>query len=137
MFVSLHSPVRRRAVFAALVTLVAVAAAVAAADLKGPISVAGSEAQAAEVAGSLKIGLKPGYYPPDFTLPSVGGETIRLSQFRGEARSAEHLWSVACGPCRQELNELKPYISEQGGSAGGRGYPFPAVVNKTACFEIF
>ena len=114
MFVSLHSPVRRRAVFAALVTLVAVAAAVAAADLKGPISVAGSEAQAAEVAGSLKIGLKPGYYPPDFTLPSVGGETIRLSQFRGEKPVLLNLWSVTCGPCRQELNELKTLYPEYG-----------------------
>ena len=81
MFVSLHSPVRRRAVFAALVTLVAVAAAVAAADLKGPISVAGSEAQA-EVAGSPEDRAQARALPPDFTLPSVGGETIRLSQFR-------------------------------------------------------
>ena len=107
MDVRVYRAIGKRAVVAALVALIAVVAAVTAVDLKARITVRASEAGAGGVAGALKIGLQPGSYPPDFTLPSVSGETVSLSQFRGEKPVLLNLWSFTCVPCRQELNELK------------------------------
>ena len=112
MNMSFHSVARRRTILVAVVALVALVAALTAADLKGLIGVGGPEAHAEEVAGALKIGLRPGYYAPDFSLPSVSGEQVRLSQFKGEKPVLLNLWSVTCGPCRQELSEIKAIYPE-------------------------
>lgn len=112
MDMSFRSVARRRAILAALVALISLAAAVTIADLTGLISVGGSEARAEEVAGALKIGLRPGNLAPDFTLPSVSGVQVRLSQFRGQKPVLLNLWSVTCGPCRQELSEIKTIYPE-------------------------
>lgn len=112
MNMSFHSVARRRTILVAVVALVALVAALTAADLKGLIGVGGPEAHAEEVAGALKIGLRPGYYAPDFSLPSVSGEQVRLSQLKGEKPVLLNLWSVTCGPCRQELSEIKAIYPE-------------------------
>jgi len=46
---------------------------------------------------------------PDFTLRSLEGETVRLSQFRGKSNVLLHFGSTWCPPCRAQaprLNEL-------------------------------
>jgi len=59
------------------------------------------------VAGCAKRDLPPeeGKQAPDFTLPNLAGERLRLADLRGKVVLV-HFWGTFCPPCRQELPSL-------------------------------
>ncbi len=59
------------------------------------------------VAGCVKHDLPPeeGNQAPDFTLPNLAGEQLRLADLRGKVVLV-HFWGSFCPPCRQELPSL-------------------------------
>jgi cytochrome c biogenesis protein CcmG, thiol:disulfide interchange protein DsbE len=69
----------------------------------------------ADKLGASTNGLIPapqkGFLAPDFTLESMGGETVRLSDLRGQAVIV-NLWASWCGPCRLEMPAFKKVHEE-------------------------
>lgn len=43
---------------------------------------------------------------PDFALPALDGEQVRLSDLRGQ-RVLLNFWATWCGPCRQEMPAIQ------------------------------
>ena len=60
------------------------------------------------IAASLEppVGLTEGSRAPDFTVRTVGGESITLSELRGKAVLL-NFWGTWCGPCRREMPEFQ------------------------------
>ena len=60
------------------------------------------------IAASLEpaVGLTEGSRAPDFTVRTVAGESITLSELRGKAVLL-NFWGTWCGPCRREMPEFQ------------------------------
>ena len=63
-----------------------------------------------------------GYLAPDFTLPSLDGQTVRLSDLRGKAVLL-NFWATWCAPCRLEMPTMDKAYQEY----KGRGLEILAV----------
>jgi peroxiredoxin len=63
---------------------------------------------AADTAGNGEIPVAPekGAFAPDFSLKSVSGETVHLSDFQGKVVLV-NFWAVWCPPCRQEMPAIQ------------------------------
>jgi len=57
-------------------------------------------------AGQSTVGVEVGQLALDFTLPSLDGNTIRLSDFRGHPVWI-NFWASWCPPCRDEMPRLE------------------------------
>ncbi|QKY71400.1 redoxin domain-containing protein [Lentibacillus sp. CBA3610] len=64
---------------------------------------AGEESQVEE---SDEIGLSVGQIAPDFTLETLEGETVQLSDYRGQ-RVIVNFWATWCPPCRAEIPDFQ------------------------------
>ena len=48
---------------------------------------------------------------PEWTLSSLDGETISLSDYEGQT-VVLNFWATWCGPCRTEIPEFRQFVSE-------------------------
>lgn len=69
----------------------------------------------ADRSGASTNGLIPapqkGFLAPDFTLDTLDGETVTLSDLRGQAVIV-NVWASWCGPCRLEMPAFKQVYNE-------------------------
>ena len=54
---------------------------------------------------------KAGFLAPDFTLETLGGETITLSELQGQAVLV-NVWASWCMPCRAEMPAMQAVYEE-------------------------
>jgi len=57
--------------------------------------------------------LETGTQAPDFTLSTVDGKNVSLSDYRGKTVLL-HFWATYCGPCRREVSALNHVYGELG-----------------------
>ena len=48
-----------------------------------------------------------GHPAPDFTLPTLTGKTVRLSDYRGKKAVFINFWATWCAPCRLEMPTME------------------------------
>ncbi len=60
---------------------------------------------------ALPIGPKVGNRAPDFTLQTIGGKSVTLSDFRGKIVML-NFWLASCGACRDEMPHIQSVFDE-------------------------
>ena len=70
-------------------------------ELPGTDSVEGIEG-----GGDIAEGLEKGEMAPDFELELMNGESVKLSEFRGE-KVMLNFWATWCPPCRAEMPDMQ------------------------------
>lgn len=53
-----------------------------------------------------------GHFAPDFTLKTLEGNTVRLSELRGKKVVLINFWATWCPPCRLEMPTMQQIYSE-------------------------
>ncbi|QHS21504.1 TlpA family protein disulfide reductase [Virgibacillus sp. MSP4-1] len=59
-----------------------------------------------------EIGLNVGNIAPDFELKTLDGETVQLSDFRGQ-RVMLNFWASWCPPCRAEMPDMEKFYQNK------------------------
>ncbi|MFC4557232.1 TlpA family protein disulfide reductase [Virgibacillus kekensis] len=58
-----------------------------------------------------QTGIEQGETAPDFTLETLSGETLQLSDLRGK-KVILNFWASWCGPCKKEMPEMQKFYEE-------------------------
>jgi peroxiredoxin len=53
-----------------------------------------------------------GHFAPDFTLPTLDGKTVRLSDYQGKKGVFINFWATWCPPCRLEMPTMEKVYQE-------------------------
>jgi peroxiredoxin len=53
---------------------------------------------------------------PDFTLPDLGGKSVRLADFKGKKAVLINFWATWCVPCREEMPTLERLSQDRAAS---------------------
>src|SRR5690625_4297652 len=59
-----------------------------------------------------EMGLIPGSTAPDFSLTTLDGESVRLSDFRGQ-KIMLNFWATWCAPCRAEMPDMQKFYDDK------------------------
>jgi cytochrome c biogenesis protein CcmG, thiol:disulfide interchange protein DsbE len=78
------------------------------------VAVAGNDDGAEGTVVPKVLSAKVGQRAPDFTLPTLEGGTVRLSDFRGKP-VVLNFWASWCTPCRQEFPLLRDALAARDG----------------------
>ncbi|WP_226034846.1 redoxin domain-containing protein [Aquibacillus saliphilus] len=78
-------------------------------DVSGDSSVKGTTILSPETEEGLKVGDKA----PDFTLETLDGEKITLSDYKGK-KVFLNFWATWCGPCRIEMPDMHEFYKKFG-----------------------
>lgn len=62
---------------------------------------------------AVNIGLEIGNIAPDFELQTLDGETVKLSDYRGEPVML-NFWATWCPPCRAEMPDMQRFYQDTG-----------------------
>ncbi|MNO22599.1 Thiol-disulfide oxidoreductase ResA [compost metagenome] len=60
---------------------------------------------------SLTIGINQGNIAPDFELNTPDGESLKLSDFRGQ-KVIVNMWATWCPPCRVEMPDMQKFYEK-------------------------
>ncbi len=72
-------------------------------DVTGDTSVSGGMIAPVE-----SVGIQPGEAAPDFSLETLDGEVVSLSELKGE-KVILNFWATWCPPCREEMPEIQKF----------------------------
>lgn len=60
-----------------------------------------------QVTGQSRFGIEKGQFPPDFTIKTIDGKELKLSQFRNDRPVLLYFWATWCPFCRQDFTVVR------------------------------